>query len=156
VGGKDVSVEELGLERGPEPFLLGSIEATATRRTARPLARMTRPRCGIWGNVVSPVRWLHSPVTDRMAIIGRRMAIGKPVARVKVLKVRSSAEAKRITPIVARRDAMPMLASSQKPVLVSNDLRSSTETIRESGIGFRAAARITRGVPFGPELSCSV
>ncbi len=80
-----------------------------------PLARMTRPRCGTRVKVVRPVRWLHSLVTDRIAIIGRMMAIGKPVARVKVLKVRSSAAAKRITPIVASSDAMPMLASSQKP-----------------------------------------
>ena len=31
-------------------------------------------------NVVSPVRWLHSLVTDRIAIIGRITAIGKPIA----------------------------------------------------------------------------
>ena len=45
---------------------------------------MTRPRCGTRVNVVSPLRWLHSLVTDRIAMIGRITAIGKPIAAAKV------------------------------------------------------------------------
>ena len=50
-----------------------------------PLARTTRPRWGTSVKVVRPLRWLHSAVTDRIAIIGRMTAMGKPMARVKVL-----------------------------------------------------------------------
>ena len=44
-----------------------------------PLARITRPRFGTSVNVVSPLRWLHSLVTESTAIIGRMIAIGKPI-----------------------------------------------------------------------------
>ena len=62
-----------------------TIDPTATPRATRPLARMTRPRWGTSVKVVSPLRWLHSLVTDRIATIGRTTAIGKPTAREKVL-----------------------------------------------------------------------
>ena len=45
---------------------------------------ITRPRCGTSVNVVRPVRWLHSLVTERIAIIGRMTAIGKPIAAAKL------------------------------------------------------------------------
>ena len=46
---------------------------------------MMRPRCGTRVKVVSPLRWLHSAVTDRIAMIGRMSIIGTPMAPVKVL-----------------------------------------------------------------------
>jgi hypothetical protein len=48
------------------------------------LAVMMRPRCGTRVNVVSPVRWLHSLVTARMAISGRMMTTGNRMAVAKV------------------------------------------------------------------------
>ena len=48
------------------------------------LARITCPRCGTRVNVVSPLRWVYSLVTDRIATIGRITAIGKPIAVAKV------------------------------------------------------------------------
>ena len=56
-----------------------SMETTATETATTALASTTRPRWGTSVNVVRPVRWLHSPVTDRIAIIGRMIAIGKPI-----------------------------------------------------------------------------
>ena len=53
-----------------------------------------------------------------------------------------SSGANRMTPTVARRAEIPMLAISQKPERVSNILRSSTPVIRVSGIG---AADRSRG-----------
>ena len=50
--------------------------ATATPTLAIALAAMTRPRCGTRVNVVSPLRWLHSLVTDKIAMTGRTMVIG--------------------------------------------------------------------------------
>ena len=35
-------------------------------------------------NVVRPLRWLHSLVTERIATIGRITDIGKPIAAAKV------------------------------------------------------------------------
>ena len=61
-----------------------TIEATPTATEAMTLAAMTRFRCGTRVNVVRPLRWLHSPVIDRMAIIGRTTVIGKPIALAKV------------------------------------------------------------------------
>ncbi len=52
----------------------------ATPTQAIALAAMTRPRCGTRVNVVSPLRWLHSAVTDKIAMIGRTTVIGKPTA----------------------------------------------------------------------------
>jgi hypothetical protein len=34
--------------------------------------------------VVSPARWLHSPVTDRIASTGSRIVIGTPTAPAKL------------------------------------------------------------------------
>ncbi len=48
------------------------------------LGQITRPRWGTRVNVVSPLRWLHSLVTDRIATIGRITAIGKPMAAAKL------------------------------------------------------------------------
>src|SRR3954449_3482389 len=51
-----------------------------TRRVATALAPMTRPRLGTSVNVVRPLRWLHSLVTPRIAIIGRITDLGKAIA----------------------------------------------------------------------------
>jgi len=48
------------------------------------LAVMIRCRCGMSVNVFSPLRWLHSLVTERIATSCRRTAIGKPMAETKV------------------------------------------------------------------------
>ena len=48
------------------------------------LAPITRPRCGTRVNVVSPLRWLHSLVTERIAINGSSSAIGMPIAAPKL------------------------------------------------------------------------
>ena len=61
-----------------------TIETTAIETATIALAATTRPRCGTSVNVVSPLRWLHSLVTERIAIIGRITAIGKPIAAAKV------------------------------------------------------------------------
>ena len=44
-----------------------SIETTPTPTAAIALAAITRPRCGTSVNVVRPLRWLHSLVTDEDA-----------------------------------------------------------------------------------------
>ena len=85
--------------------------------------------------VVSPLRWLHSLVTDRTATIGRMMAIGNPIAVANVEYVSSESGAHSSTAPVASRAAMPMLAISQKPARVSKHLRSSTEKSRVNGMG---------------------
>ena len=56
--------------------------ATATRQAETALASMTRPRCGTRVKVVSPLRWLHSAVTDRTVMMARMIDIGMPIARV--------------------------------------------------------------------------
>ncbi len=77
------------------------------RRRARPattLAAMTWPRCGTSVNVISPVRWLHSLVTDRIAMTGSSSAIGKPIGRTEdVGSSRFSSGTNRMQPIVASR-----------------------------------------------------
>ncbi len=95
---------------------------------------MTRPRWGTSVNVVRPLRWLHSLVTDRVAMIGRMTAIGMPKAAPNVPYAIWSFGAKRITAVVASSAAMPMLAISQKPERVSNILRSSVVSSRWVGI----------------------
>ena len=45
---------------------------------------MIRLRCGTRVNVVSPVRWLHSLVTERIAISGRMTTTGNRMAVAKV------------------------------------------------------------------------
>ncbi len=121
-----------------------TIETTAMPRVQIALARMTRPRLGTSVNVVRPVRWLHSLVIERIAIIGSTTAIGKPMAAAKLPYVRASSGANRIVATVAITDRMPMLDISQKPERVSNILRSSTAVTVESVIGgivSRAASR---------------
>ena len=44
------------------------------------LAQITDARCGTSVKVVSPLRWLHSPVTDKIATTGSRMFSGTPNA----------------------------------------------------------------------------
>ena len=61
-----------------------SIEATATATDETTLAAITRFRCGTSVNVVRPVRWLHSPVIDKIAMIGSTTVIGNPIALAKV------------------------------------------------------------------------
>ena len=48
------------------------------------LARITRPRCGTRVNVVRPLRWLYSLVTDRIAMTGSSTVIGMPIAAPKL------------------------------------------------------------------------
>ena len=55
---------------------------TAIATTA--LAASTRLRCGTRVNVVRPLRWLHSLVTERIAITGSRNTIGTPMAAPKL------------------------------------------------------------------------
>ena len=57
---------------------------TATATDAMALAATTWPRCGTSVKVVSPLRWLHSPVTDKIAITGRMTVIGMLMADVNV------------------------------------------------------------------------
>ena len=73
-----------------------TIETTAMPRVPIALARMTRPRLGTSVNVVRPVRWLHSLVIERIAIIGSTTAIGKPMAAAKLSYVSASSGANRI------------------------------------------------------------
>ena len=48
------------------------------------LAASTRLRFGTSVNVVRPLRWLHSEVTERIAMIGSRKTIGTPIAAPKL------------------------------------------------------------------------
>ena len=59
------------------------MEPRPTRTVAIALAPITRPRLGTRVNVVSPLRWLHSLVTARIAIIGKITDIGRPIALAK-------------------------------------------------------------------------
>jgi hypothetical protein len=59
-------------------------DTTPTVTEAIALVVMTRFRCGINMNVVSPLRWVHSLVTARIAIIGRMTATGNLIAETKV------------------------------------------------------------------------
>ena len=69
----------------PAPITIATaIETTPMPTAQMPLASTTRPRCGTRVNVVSPLRWLHSLVTDRSAIIGSTTDIGNPIAAAKV------------------------------------------------------------------------
>jgi len=72
------------LPSAPIPKASGMV-TTATATQAIALAVMTRPRCGTRVKVVRPLRWLHSPVTDRIAMIGRMTVIGMPIAAANVL-----------------------------------------------------------------------
>ncbi len=47
-----------------------------------PFASRMRLRCGTSVKVVRPLRWLHSAVTDRTAMMGRMTDIGMPMASV--------------------------------------------------------------------------
>ena len=85
-------------QTGSTPAIGGADEVAERRRSAKAsehrddadgdggdaLAAITRPRCGTRVKVVSPLRWLHSLVTERIAIIGRITVIGKPIAAAKV------------------------------------------------------------------------
>src|SRR3954452_4625532 len=66
-----------------------AMEARPTRRVAIALAPTTRPRLGTSVNVVSPLRWFHSPVTARIAMIGKITDIGNPLALTKFWYVTS-------------------------------------------------------------------
>ena len=57
-----------------------SIDVTPTRTEATTFATITRRRLGTWVKVVRPVRWLHSEVMARIAMIGRMTVIGNPIA----------------------------------------------------------------------------
>src|SRR6478609_3936952 len=112
-----------------------NIATTPTSSVETTFADITRPRHGTSVYVVRPVRWLYSPVTDRIAMIGSTTESGIPIAVEKVFWVIASSGAQMITAAVARTDTMPTLAISQKPARVSNILRSSTPTRRVIGMG---------------------
>ena len=61
-----------------------TIAATAIETDEMALAAMIRLRCGTRVNVVSPVRWPHSLVTERIAISGRMTTTGNRMAVAKV------------------------------------------------------------------------
>src|SRR5680860_375665 len=67
------------LPRAPTPKAMGT-ETTAVVMQAIALAARTRPRPGTRVNVVSALRWLHSSVTDKIAMIGRTIVVGMPIA----------------------------------------------------------------------------
>src|SRR5689334_12930453 len=110
------------------------VEATPMRVAATVLATITRPRCGMRVNVVSAVRWLHSEVTDRTATMGRMTDVGTLMAVVNVAWVSSAGDAHRTMAPVVSTDAMTTLSRSHNPARVSTDLRSSTATMRASGM----------------------
>jgi hypothetical protein len=66
---------------------VSTIAAIAMTTAERALATTMRDRCGTRVNVVSPVRWLHSLVTARIATSGRITTTGKRIAVAKVEKV---------------------------------------------------------------------
>ena len=111
-----------------------SIDGAATRTRARALASTMRSRWGTSVNVVSPLRWVHSAVTERTAMTGRTIEIGMPMASVNVWYVSSSAGENAMTAPMVSRARPAMLARSQSPEVVSNDLRSSTITSRRKGM----------------------
>ncbi len=98
-----------------------------------------------------PVRWLYSPVTDMIAMIGSTTESGIPIADANVSRSIAPSGAHRITAAVASTETMPTLAISQKPARVSNILRSSTFARRAVGIGrtARGAASAPAGVATG-------
>ena len=61
-----------------------TMATTPTTTATASLAVMTRPRCGTRVKVVRPLRWLHSLVTERIAMIGRMTTIGNPTAEPKL------------------------------------------------------------------------
>ena len=63
---------------------VSTIAATAMSTDEMAFAVMIRLRCGTSVNVVRPVRWLHSPVTARIAISGRMTTTGNRMAVAKV------------------------------------------------------------------------
>ena len=72
-----------------------NIATTPTSTAPRNFAPSTRPRCGTRVKVVSPLRWLHSLVTARIAMIGRMIVIGAPMAAAKLSKVSCVVRARR-------------------------------------------------------------
>ena len=60
------------------------VATSATTTEATSLPAMIRQRCGTRVKVVRPLRWLHSAVTDRIAMIGRISDIGTLIAEVNV------------------------------------------------------------------------
>ena len=61
-----------------------TIETAPSATEISSLAQITSPRFGTRVNVVRPLRWLHSLVTERMAMIGRMITIGTPTAAPKL------------------------------------------------------------------------
>ncbi len=111
------------------------METTPTPTAETALAKITRLRWGTNVKVVRSLRWLHSLVTDRIAIIGKMIVIGTPMAAANESKVISLSGAQMMTAPVAITAVMAMLAISQKPERVSNILRSSMLIRRVIGIG---------------------
>src|SRR5689334_19420716 len=105
------------------------------------LAPITRRRSGTRVKVVRPLRWLHSLVTERIAMTGRTTVIGKQTAVANEVYVSPSGDENAMTAADARSASSPVLAISQSPDLVSNILRSSVETTRLRG----TPARVARG-----------
>lgn len=92
-----------------------SMAATPTTTDETVLATSTLLRFGTRVKVVRPVRWLHSRVIARIAMMGSTIVMGKPIAAAKVLWVSCSSGAKTIVPIVARTPTMTRLAINQNP-----------------------------------------
>ena len=85
-------------------------------------------------------------------MIGRITVIGMPIARMNWLYVSSARGAHAMMAPVVSSAAAPMLLRSQKPARVSNDLRSSTLTMRCSGIVRMGALTVltrSRSAPVG-------
>src|SRR5688500_13264769 len=124
-GSVPLAAEPTTLPMAPTPKAT-AIDATATSTVATALPPMTFPRRGTSVNVVSPLRWLHSLVTARIATTGSTIVIGTPMAAAKAPYATSASGAKSTTAVLARTAVMTMLAINQKPDRVSNILRSST------------------------------
>lgn len=77
------SADPITLPRAPTTKARAT-DPRPTTRVAAALAPMTRPRLGTSVKVVRPLRWLHSLVTARIAMIGRISDIGNPLALVKL------------------------------------------------------------------------
>ncbi len=76
-------------------------------------------------------------------MVGGMTDIGIPLASVNWLYRNSSVGAQAMTAPVVTSAASPMLASSQRPERVSNDVRSSTATMRVRGMRRPALTALT-------------
>ncbi len=87
-----------------------------------------RLRCGSRVKVTIAVRWLHSWVTSKIPITGRRKPCGVPVNPMKLPKVRSFWSAANPKIVTAMTVIATMAIISHMPARVSTILRISTLT----------------------------